>query len=230
MSLVIPHIKKSEMETVRIEVPFIEILTATSWNNKNRYPLFVVNDQVEILDVHARLTAFTSTAASSFNFQLVARPEGNYVGGSYVALSAEITSKTAWAGTQTLGILPDAPVELLAASPRLGASNGYGVSTAGSTVSAAILPLPLAKSYDKLTIGFDLGNTATDTLTLRGSLIIIGLFPKAQVYQPTNAKGGNPLYGGLAVDVKKGSVATTGDGAGFYIDPTTGQTAVGTTV
>lgn len=228
MSVVIPAVRQENLEPRKISIPFSETFAVGTLTNKNRYSLLTVNAGTEVIDVRAKLTSLVSTTASTYNFQLVAQPQGTGQDDSWKALSAEVTSKTTWTGAQALNILPDAIAEILPAAPRLGATSGYGLVAATGTSSSAVISLPLAKGLDRVNIGFDIGNTGVaDSLILSGEIEVILMVPSGKLMQPTNYIGGNGLHISLANGVNRGTLATTGDGAGFYINPVTGQTPVG---
>lgn len=227
---IIPAVRQQNLEPRKIVIPFSETFAVGTLTNKTRYSLLTVNAGTEVIDVRAKLTSLVSTTASTYNFQLVAQPQGTGQDDSWKALSAEVTSKTSWTGAQALNIVADAVAELLPASPRLGASLGYGVGPGNGTNSTAIVSLPLAKGLDKVNIGFDIGNTGVaDSLTLTGELEIIILVPGAKLTQPTNYIGGSGLNISLASGVNKALQTSTNDGTGFVITGVTGQTPVGTT-
>jgi len=229
-TIYIPEVDNRDVEIKRFEVPFNGTVSGLL-TNKSRFPLLNLSSTVDVIDVRVRLTALTSTTASQYSFQVVAFPQGSYTDGAWKALTAELTSKTSWAASQTLGIAPDAIAELVAASPRLGASAGFGVGTASTGASGGIIPLPLAKGFDLLTVGFDIGGgNINDALTLRGSLIITCAVPAAKKAVLDNRVGGIGLQVSLANGVKRGTSDALTDGAGYVLASTDNSTAVGASV
>lgn len=224
----IPEVDSRELDIQRIEIPFDGTI-AGLLTNKSRFTLLNLSSTVDIIDVRVRLTSLVSTVDARYNFQLVAFPQGSYTDGTWKALSAEVTSKTSWAGTQALGILPDAAAELQAASPRLGATAGFGVTTASASVSGAIIPLPLAKGFDLVSLGIDVGGGhAADSLALRGALIVTVGIPKSKQPSASARVGGVGLHFSLANSVNRALTDGTSDGTGFIATSTDGVTAIGT--